>query len=51
MTWAMRKYKKLNGKVQAVRFLEGVARREPDLFSHLKIGMIGAFASVSAIKS
>jgi len=42
--WVMRKYKKLNGKTRAVRFMEGIARREPSLFAHWKIGMIGAFA-------
>jgi RNA-directed DNA polymerase len=42
--WAMRKYKKLRGhKTRASFFLQKIARREPDLFAHWKIGMIGSF--------
>ena len=44
VTWVMRKYKKLNRKMRAVRFLEAISRREPGLFEHWKIGMIGGFA-------
>jgi hypothetical protein len=43
--WAMRKYKKLKGrKTGAGAFLEGIAKREPYLFAHWKIGMVGSFA-------
>ncbi len=43
--WAMRKYKKLKGrKTGAGAFLEGISKREPHLFAHWKIGMVGSFA-------
>lgn len=45
VAWAMRKYKKLRGrKTRAVIFLIKVAKRDPGLFAHWKIGMVGAFA-------
>ncbi len=38
--WAMRKYKRLRGhRTRAVEWLAGVARREPNLFAHWRIGM------------
>lgn len=44
VSWAMRKYKKLRGhKIKAAIFLEKIAKREPDLFAHWKIGMVGSF--------
>jgi RNA-directed DNA polymerase len=37
--WAMRKYKRLRGRpTRAWRFLETVARREPELFAHWQAG-------------
>lgn len=44
VAWARRKYKKLRGKTRAVAMLESIAKREPYLFAHWKIGMIGSFA-------
>ncbi len=44
VSWAMRKYKKLRGhKTRAAIFLEKIAKREPNLFAHWKMGMVGAF--------
>lgn len=44
VTWAMNKYKKFKGhKSRAAIFLERIVKREPDLFAHWKIGMVGAF--------
>jgi len=38
--WAMRKYKRLRGhRTRAVEWLAGVARREPNLFAHWRIGV------------
>jgi RNA-directed DNA polymerase len=38
--WAMRKYKRLRGHYQnAVRFIERVATREPNLFAHWRVGV------------
>jgi RNA-directed DNA polymerase len=38
--WAMRKYKRLYGRVTAAwRWLEGVALREPQLFAHWRLGV------------
>jgi len=38
--WAMRKYKRLYGRVTAAwRWLEGVAQREPHLFAHWRMGV------------
>ncbi|WP_233491542.1 group II intron maturase-specific domain-containing protein [Legionella drancourtii] len=44
VAWAMRKYRKLNGRTRAIYFLENIAKRDSTLFVHWKIGMIGAFA-------
>jgi group II intron reverse transcriptase/maturase len=44
VAWARHKYKRLRGKMRAVRVLENIAKREPHLFAHWKIGMVGAFA-------
>ena len=44
VAWAMRKYKKLRGhKTKASIFLQKIAKTEPTLFAHWKIGMVGAF--------
>jgi RNA-directed DNA polymerase len=42
--WARRKYKKFRGKTRATMLVEGIAKREPRLFAHWKIGMVWAFA-------
>ncbi len=43
--WVMRKFKRFEGRtVGAARFLEKLARVQPALFEHWRIGMIGAFA-------
>lgn len=43
--WARRKYKKLAGhKTRSTNFIERISKREPSLFAHWKIGMIGAIA-------
>lgn len=45
VAWAMRKYKKLEGhKTRAAIFVENISKRQPGLFAHWKIGMIGSFA-------
>lgn len=45
VAWAMRKYKRFKDrKTQASVFLEKISEKEPRLFAHWKIGMIGAFA-------
>lgn len=45
ITWAMHKFKKFKRhKTKAAIFLQGIAKRQPDLFAHWKVGMIGAFA-------
>jgi RNA-directed DNA polymerase len=45
VAWAMRKYRRLKGhKTRASLFLEGIAKRQPQLFAHWQRGMIGAFA-------
>ena len=43
--WAQRKYKKLKGRTIKTReFLEGIARKQPELFVHWKVtGMIKGF--------
>lgn len=44
-SWAMHKYRKLKGrKRRANAFLKRILEKEPNLFSHWKFGMIGAFA-------
>ena len=42
--WARRKYKKFRGKTRATMLVEGIAKREPQLFAHWKIGRVLAFA-------
>lgn len=43
--WAMHKYKRLKGKkIKARLFIEGIFKREPQLFAHWKKGMIGGFS-------
>jgi RNA-directed DNA polymerase len=45
VSWAMHKYKKLEGKrTKAGIFMEGIAKRQPDLFVHWERGMVGPFA-------
>jgi len=45
VTWAMNKYRNFKGhKSCAANFLESISKREPGLFAHWKIGMVGAFA-------
>lgn len=45
VAWVMKKFKKLKGhKTRAVIFLLEIAKREPHLFAHWKIGMGGRFA-------
>lgn len=42
VSWAMRKYKKLRGrKIRATTFMERIAEKEPSLFAHWKLGMVG----------
>ncbi len=42
--WAMRKFKKLNSKTKAARFIKLIAIKTPDLLAYWKEGMQGAFA-------
>ena len=42
-TWAIRKFKKLKSKTRAGIWLINIAKREPHLFAHWKIGAINAF--------
>lgn len=44
IAWAMRKFKKLNSKTKAARFLKLVAHKQPELLAYWNEGMIGAFA-------
>lgn len=44
VAWTRRKYKKVKGKTRAGTLLENIAKREPHLFAHWKIGMRGRFA-------
>lgn len=45
VSWAMKKYKKLRrSKVKAAVFLQRIAKQQPKLFAHWRVGMIGAFA-------
>lgn len=45
VAWVRRKYKRFQRhKTRASKFLQEIAKREPQLFAHWKIGMIGAFA-------
>ena len=44
VAWAMQKFKSLRRrKTQAGRFLERIAERDPSLFYHWSIGMVGVF--------
>lgn len=43
--WAMRKYKRLKGhKTRACRFIENIAKRQPDLFVHWRKGLAAGLA-------
>lgn len=45
VTWAMRKFKKLKGhKTKAIVFMEGISKRQPQLFAHWGSSMGAAFA-------
>jgi RNA-directed DNA polymerase len=45
VAWAMRKFKKLRKrKTRAVCLLLNIVKKQPYLFAHWKVGMIGAFA-------
>ncbi len=45
VAWAMRKFKQFRGhKTNAMRFLANIAKKQPHLFAHWKIGMVGGFA-------
>lgn len=44
VAWVRRKYRKYKGRTRAAILLENIAKREPLLFAHWKIGMIGSFA-------
>lgn len=44
VAWAMQKFKSLRRrKTQAGRFMERIAQRDPSLFYHWSIGMVGVF--------
>jgi hypothetical protein len=44
--WAMRKYKKINGKTKAARMLESIQQKNPTLFAHWEVGVGRSFACV-----
>jgi RNA-directed DNA polymerase len=45
VAWAMRKFKKLRShKTRAVKFVENISKRQPSLFIHWNMGMMGSFA-------
>lgn len=44
VSWARHKFKKYRGKIRAGILLETIAKRQPYLFAHWKIKMVGAFA-------
>lgn len=45
VAWAMRKFKKFRRrKTKAMRFIENISKRQPHLFAHWKVGLIGGFA-------
>lgn len=45
VSWVRRKYKKFQRhKTRASIFLEEIAKKEPNLFAHWKVGKVGAFA-------
>ena len=42
VAWAMRKYKRLKGhKIRASRFIQGIAKQNPNLFVHWRRGVTG----------
>lgn len=44
IAWAMKKYRHFrNKKTRAAIFVEKIARRQPELFAHWRIGIIGSF--------
>lgn len=44
VAWAMSKYKPLrNRKMKAAAFIAGIAKEQPELFAHWRVGMIGRF--------
>jgi RNA-directed DNA polymerase len=44
VAWAMKKYKRLNKrKTRAGKFLEMISKKEPTLFAHWRVGMVGVF--------
>jgi RNA-directed DNA polymerase len=48
--WALRKYKRLRGHLRrAKRWLARVARREPNLFAHWKLGVRPAGWAMGAV--
>jgi RNA-directed DNA polymerase len=45
VAWARAKYKKFKGhKTRAGIFMQEIAKREPQLFIHWKLGMVGSFS-------
>lgn len=45
VAWARRKYKSLREhKIKAAKWLEEIAKRQPKLFVHWRVGMLGSFA-------
>lgn len=44
VAWVRHKYKNVRGKTRAGILLEKIAKKEPHLFAHWKIGMVGTFA-------
>lgn len=42
--WAMRKYKKINGKTRAAILLQNIQRKQPNLFTHWQLGSGKGFA-------
>lgn len=45
VAWVRRKYKRYQRhKTKAGQFMERISKREPRMFAHWKIGMVGAFA-------
>jgi RNA-directed DNA polymerase len=45
VAWAMRKYRRLKRhKTRASLFIEGISKRQPQLFVHWSRGLVGAFA-------
>lgn len=45
VAWARRKFKQFRRhKTKAAIFLQNIAKKQPNLFAHWKIGMVGGFA-------